>query len=191
MKVIQHLDKIGALGAIIAASILPCCFPLLAVITTALGFGALEQFAPQLQYAIQFLVAVAFIGSYFAYLNHRVIWPLTIAAIGTFLIFFHYYVRFSTPLIYTGFGLLVLSGVWNTVLNRKWKKSETILQSTITCPECGFQKSEKMPTDACQYFWDCPKCGKKLKPKEGDCCVFCSYGSVPCPPIQLSNTCCA
>jgi hypothetical protein len=41
-----------------------------------------------------------------------------------------------------------------------------------------------MPTDACQYFYDCPACGALLKPKPGDCCVFCSYGDVPCPPIQ-------
>jgi hypothetical protein len=48
-----------------------------------------------------------------------------------------------------------------------------LLQSTITCP-----------TDACQFFYVCTGCGTKLKPKSGDCCVFCSYGSVPCPPIQ-------
>ena len=29
-----------------------------------------------------------------------------------------------------------------------------------------------------------------LKPKEGDCCVFCSYGSVKCPPIQSEKKCC-
>jgi hypothetical protein len=41
-----------------------------------------------------------------------------------------------------------------------------------------------MPTDACLYFLDCPGCGKTLKPKAGDCCVFCSYGDLPCPPVQ-------
>ncbi|HEX3918034.1 MAG TPA: GDCCVxC domain-containing (seleno)protein [Caulobacteraceae bacterium] len=41
-----------------------------------------------------------------------------------------------------------------------------------------------MPTDACQYFYDCQGCGAVLKPKAGDCCVFCSYGEVPCPPVQ-------
>lgn len=46
-----------------------------------------------------------------------------------------------------------------------------------------------MPTDACQYFWDCPSCKKVIKPLAGDCCVFCSYGSVACPPIQ-SGACC-
>ena len=64
------------------------------------------------------------------------------------------------------------------------------LQSTITCPNCGHQKKETMPTDACQYFYDCENCHKVLKPSEGDCCVYCSFGSTPCPPIQESKTCC-
>src|SRR6516225_12361972 len=59
-----------------------------------------------------------------------------------------------------------------------------VLQSTITCPNCGNAKTEMMPTDACQYFYTCVSCGARLKPKTGDCCVFCSYGDVPCPPIQ-------
>ena len=62
--------------------------------------------------------------------------------------------------------------------------------SIITCPECNQTTSETMPTDSCQYFYDCPRCGALLKPKRGDCCVFCSWGSVPCPPIQLGNACC-
>lgn len=64
------------------------------------------------------------------------------------------------------------------------------LQSIITCPFCGHQKEEIMPTDACQYFYDCENCKKMMKPKEGDCCVYCSYGSIPCPPVQESKTCC-
>lgn len=58
------------------------------------------------------------------------------------------------------------------------------LQSTITCPACGHQATETMPTDSCQYFYECPGCGALLRPEPGDCCVFCSFGSVPCPPIQ-------
>jgi len=55
-----------------------------------------------------------------------------------------------------------------------------MLQSTITCPEC----EETMPTDACQFFYKCTNCGKVLKPLQGDYCVFCSYGTVRCPPMQ-------
>ncbi|MFH1873291.1 MAG: GDCCVxC domain-containing (seleno)protein [Pseudomonadota bacterium] len=55
-----------------------------------------------------------------------------------------------------------------------------------------------MPTDACQWFmsatprrgryprWDykCEKCQVPLKPKHDDCRMFCSYGDIPCAPIQ-------
>lgn len=57
-------------------------------------------------------------------------------------------------------------------------------QSTITCPNCRHRKSETMPADACQFFYGCEGCGAVLRPKTGDCRVFCSYGTVPCPPIQ-------
>lgn len=66
-----------------------------------------------------------------------------------------------------------------------------ILVSTITCPKCGHRAAEQMPVNACQFFYDCRGCGARLRPKEGDCCVFCSYGSVPCPPIQEDRSCCA
>jgi len=58
------------------------------------------------------------------------------------------------------------------------------LVSTITCPACRHESVEQMPTEACRFYYECPKCAILLKPKPGDCCVFCSYGSLPCPPIQ-------
>ncbi len=61
---------------------------------------------------------------------------------------------------------------------------EIQMNSVITCPDCGHSRDEAMPTDACQFFYDCKGCGTVLKPLSGDCCVFCSYGTVPCPPIQ-------
>ena len=71
-------------------------------------------------------------------------------------------------------------------------KKEMILNSTISCPECGHKELEKMPIDACQWFYECKGCSGLLKPKKGDCCVFCSFGSVPCPPIQEgTKPCCS
>jgi hypothetical protein len=61
------------------------------------------------------------------------------------------------------------------------------LKSIITCPRCGHAAIERMPTNVCQIFYDCRGCGARLKPKTGDCCVFCSYGSVPCPPVQAKQ----
>jgi hypothetical protein len=49
---------------------------------------------------------------------------------------------------------------------------------------CGRRDELAMPTDACVFFHECAGCGALLRPKPGDCCVFCSYGSVPCPPVQ-------
>jgi rubredoxin len=70
--------------------------------------------------------------------------------------------------------------------------SEIIIKSTITCPKCGHQKMETMPTDACQWYYECKNCKHLFKPKKGDCCVYCSYGSVPCPPIQQgTSSCCS
>ncbi|WP_316369669.1 GDCCVxC domain-containing (seleno)protein [Candidatus Thiodiazotropha sp. CDECU1] len=68
---------------------------------------------------------------------------------------------------------------------------QVILESTLTCPHCGYQKTEIMPTDACQWFYECENCKKLLRPMKGDCCVFCSYGTVKCPPIQIGDrNCC-
>ena len=44
-----------------------------------------------------------------------------------------------------------------------------------------------MPTDACIFFHECSGCHARLRPKAGDCCVFCSYGDVPCPPVQVGG----
>ena len=64
---------------------------------------------------------------------------------------------------------------------------EVMTVSKLTCPECGFAQDLEMPTDACQFFHECAQCHAVLKPKEGDCCVFCSYADTSCPPIQLEN----
>lgn len=69
--------------------------------------------------------------------------------------------------------------------------NSVLLESELTYPECVYKKVEVMPTDACQWFYECANCKTLLKPKQGDCCVYCSYGSVPCPPIQQDQPCCS
>ncbi|WP_254440702.1 GDCCVxC domain-containing (seleno)protein [Ruegeria sp. HKCCA6837] len=69
-------------------------------------------------------------------------------------------------------------------------KQTVVLDSIFTCPRCGHVETETMPTDSCQWFYECKSCKAVLKPLEGDCCVFCSYATVPCPPIQLGDSCC-
>ena len=68
----------------------------------------------------------------------------------------------------------MLSGWWRcSVL--------AVTDATITCPSCGTSRRETMPENACQYFYRCSGCSEMLKPKPGDCCVFCSYANTACP----------
>ena len=99
--------------------------------------------------------------------------------------------KYSGLLTILGAGLLGY-GIFQFNKNEGFKmmNKKAILFSKITCPNCGHQKEEKMPTDACQFFYECNNCHKILKPKSGDCCVYCSYGTLPCPPIQLNEDCC-
>jgi len=69
-------------------------------------------------------------------------------------------------------------------------EAQEALTATITCPHCGHAKAETMPVDACLFFYECIGCGVRLKPKAGDCCVFCSYGSKACPPKQAECQSC-
>lgn len=87
---------------------------------------------------------------------------------------------------------LFVYGVYLFLKRKGASLSEAVVlpDSMITCPECGFQENETMPTDACQFFYECKNCKKILKPNKGDCCVYCSYGTVPCPPIQMNKDCC-
>lgn len=67
--------------------------------------------------------------------------------------------------------------------------NDVVLESVLTCPHCGFAKRETMPTDACEFFYSCSSCGALLRPVRGDCCVFCSFGSIRCPSMQLRACC--
>jgi len=61
-------------------------------------------------------------------------------------------------------------------------------ESILTCSKCNSPQKVKMPTNACQHFYKCESCGEMLKPKDGDCCVFCSYADSKCPPKQEEAT---
>ena len=98
--------------------------------------------------------------------------------------------KYSSVFMIIGLGFLGY-GIYQFNNNKKiLQTSQVILQSNITCPKCGSQKEETMPTNACQYFYECNSCKRIIKPMGNDCCVFCSYGTVDCPPIQLNQNCC-
>ena len=58
-------------------------------------------------------------------------------------------------------------------------------KANITCPNCQHESAETLPGNACVFFFECPSCKTVLRPKAGDCCVFCSYGDQKCPSRLL------
>lgn len=60
-------------------------------------------------------------------------------------------------------------------------------KSKLICPHCSHEKTITMPSTFCQYFLECTNCKTVIKAKAGDCCVFCSYGDINCPPIQKNS----
>jgi hypothetical protein len=67
------------------------------------------------------------------------------------------------------------------------KRATPLLESVVTCPGCGFDQPERMPLGQCVFFYECRRCRAMLRAKPGDCCVFCTYGSVACPPVQATR----
>jgi len=57
----------------------------------------------------------------------------------------------------------------------------------IVCPDCGHAEFAAIPGDRCLFFYECRGCGVILKPRRGDCCVFCSYADRPCPFTQRGD----
>lgn len=194
MKLTSNLDKIGTIGLFIAALATPCCFPLFAFLLSAFGLGSAELFGGWTKYIFEALVLLSLAGFLIAYRQHKNIFPFLIGLVSGGLIFYAYNFNFNGNIIYSGmFGLLLATGL-NYYINRKSKIAcETCkiidgkkveLESIITCPKCGHKKKEIMPTDACQFFYECENCKATLRPKQGDCCVYCSYGTVKCPSKQ-------
>lgn len=65
--------------------------------------------------------------------------------------------------------------------------ASTTTVATIVCPVCGTATRQSMPSDRCVFFYECPACGTVLRPRPGDCCVFCSYADVSCPSVQAAG----
>ncbi len=190
-RILSFLDSIGSLGALLAALACPACFPLFAAISAALGLGALGRFEGITFHLFQGFAVVSFIGLVVSYRQHRRLAPLLLGAISVAALGYAFYYSFSYAAVYGGLFGLVAATLWNRFgAGTASHASQPILQSVLTCPHCGHEQQETMPTDSCMFFYDCSACGAHLKPNPGDCCVFCSYGSVPCPPKQTEAPCC-
>lgn len=76
------------------------------------------------------------------------------------------------------------------VKNKKGKKVQwdgVVGTCVVTCPVCKTQVQETMVSETLKLIYHCPVCLTWLSPKKGDHCIYESYGSVHCPPIQIKG----
>ena len=113
------IEKIGTIGAVLAAAACPACFPMLAVAGTALGLGIFRPFEGWVFIVFQVLVIIAMLRNLLSFVRHRRAVSLIIGLAAPLLIFFALYVRFDQLLLYVGLLGLVVASVWNYVANRQ------------------------------------------------------------------------
>lgn len=198
MNIKLNISQLGTAGLFLTAIFSPCCFPIFAMLGSVLGLGSMELFGPGTMWVFQGMMFLTLTGLYISYRRHKCMYPLLTAGFGALLIIYGFYFNDSNYwdyLLYSGMLGLLAGTIWNVNRNRQHKSCLTdpatvSLLSTITCPYCGTRKEELMPVDACTYFYECSGCRKQLRPLKGDCCVYCSYGSTKCPPIQNGTSCC-
>ena len=200
MKIPGLFEKVGSLGTIVSAMGCPMCFPFLASLGASLGLGVFSAFEGLfINKLIPIFAIIVLVSNIFAWVSHRqhvrLIWGLLgpVMVLATLYLFWTDF--WSTYMFYAGLLLMVIVSIWNMVLPpsrscMSVNKKEIVNESKITCPNCGHQKTEKMPTDSCQWFYECENCNIILKPKKGDCCVFCSYGDIKCPTMQQPDGLC-
>src|SRR5688500_12811313 len=143
-----HLEKLGSIGAVAAAAACPICFPKLALVGAFFGLGALSAFEYQFLIAAQALVALAVAGHVVSYRRHRKRWLLASAVLSGGAVFVGLYLAGSELLVYAGLAGLVAASTAD-LWGRLRRNAGPVLESEITCPQCGLRRRESMPTDAC------------------------------------------
>lgn len=117
------LDKVGAVGAVIAGTAVPCCFPFLSLAGSILGLSFLAPYESTIMYVLQGMVLLALVGSFIAYRGHKKIAPLILSVASTSAVLYGINTTLNVYLIYGGmFGLLVVA-VWNTIEARRCEEA--------------------------------------------------------------------
>jgi len=113
------VEEIATVGALLAAAACPACFPMLAVVGTALGLGIFRPFEGWVFIVFQTLVVLASVRTVLSFLRHRRLIPLIVGLSGPLLVFFALYFWFNQFLLYLGLFGLTVASVLNFLGNRQ------------------------------------------------------------------------
>ena len=118
----KFLEKFGTTGAIIAALACPICFPKIALIGAALGFGVFAPYEEYIAIGVQILFVLALIGQMVAYRKHRNVWLLSASILTTALMFIGYYVTPSSVLLMLSLAGLLGVSIWHAIEMKRCAK---------------------------------------------------------------------
>ena len=121
-------EKFGTVGAVVAAAACPICFPKVALVGAAVGFGALAPFEGYIAVGVQILFVLAFVGQMLAFPRHRNRWLLALSAVTTAFLFAAYYLFSSSILLQVSLAGLVVASIWLVVESRRCAKCEAQAQ---------------------------------------------------------------
>lgn len=59
-----------------------------------------------------------------------------------------------------------------------------VRESTLVCPRCNHGERMMMAENSSLVVHVCQSCGLEMHRLPGNCCLFCTWGTVPCPTAQ-------
>ncbi len=83
------LDRVGSIGALIAAIAAPCCFPLFAAVGTAAGLSGLGRFEGIILYIFQGFAVLTLAGLALSCRQHRNFGPLIVGTLSCVALAYH------------------------------------------------------------------------------------------------------
>lgn len=113
------VEKIGSVGAFLAALACPACFPMLATVGAALGLGVLLPFEGIVFSAFRILVLIALVGNLLAYWKHKSLIPLLVGVASPVAVLFTISIHWNASVLYAGLFGLLLASVLNALANRR------------------------------------------------------------------------
>jgi mercuric ion transport protein len=116
-----RLDRLGTLGALLAALACPVCFPKIALVGAALGLGALAPFEDWFAAAAQVFLVIAGLGHLVAYRQHHMLIVPVLGWVGVLLVLGALWLRYVETIVYAGLTVLVVATVWSIVAVRRGK----------------------------------------------------------------------
>ncbi len=113
-------DKIGSIGAVVAAMGCASCFPLLGALGASLGFGFLAQFEGLfINKLLPVFALIVIISNMIAWWSHRRISRLLLSLLGPGMVlatlYLYWSANWSTYMFYLGLILMLLVSILNVV----------------------------------------------------------------------------